>query len=189
MCCKKLKLFQHQPFTGFLLKLIYSLWAPASPTKNPSLFWFKFRIPCYTYSIAKFQAKSQLQSTIPILYILHKIPSLLLLIVGLVFHITLLLWYFQQKINLTFFFLFVFCFQLQYFQQKSFNINFCFFFQVLGFSYKTFSKNLLTKSQVSCYYKTDIRNFFISKKDKSQIICKNFDTKIVCLYLPIYVNG
>ena len=51
------------------------------------------------------------------------------------------------------------------------------FFQVLAFSYKTFNKNLLTKNQISCSHKTDTKNFFISKKDESQIICKKFETK------------
>ena len=139
------------------------------------------------YSFAKFQSKSQLQSTFIIFaqntkssfaYCGSSVPHYSFAMVLL------------AKNQSNFFFSFRFLLLVTVFSAKIFQHQLLFFFfQVLGFSYKTFSKNLLTKSQVSCYYKTDIKNFFISKKDKSQIICKNFDTKIVCLYLPIYVNG
>ena len=47
---------------------------------------------------------------------------------------------FSEK-SIYFFFLLVFCFQLQYFQQKSFNINFWFFF----LSFQLFATKLLAK--------------------------------------------
>ena len=131
------------------------------------------------HSTAKFQAKSQLQSTIyrshfinfaqntksSIAYCGSSVPHYSFAMVLL------------AKNQSNFFFSFRFLLLVTVFSAKIFQHQLLFFFQVLGFSYKTFSKNLLTKSQVSCYYKTDVKNFFISKKDKSQIICKNFETK------------
>ena len=64
MCCKKLKLLL-APACYWLFAETYILFVGSCKShKKPKLIWFKFRIPCYMYSTAKFQAKSQLQSTI-----------------------------------------------------------------------------------------------------------------------------
>ena len=180
MCCEKLKLLLAPAFYWLFAKTYILFVGSCKSHKKPKLIWFKFRIPCYMYSTAKFQAKSQLQSTI---YRSHFInfaqntKSSFAYCGSSVPHYSFAMVLVAKNQSNFFFFFQFFAFSYSIFIKNLSTSTFVFFFQVLCFSYKTFGKNLLTKSQVSCYCKTDVKNFFISRKDKSQIICKNFETK------------
>ena len=146
MCCKKLKLLLAPAFYWLFAKTYILFVGSCKSHKKPKLIWFKFRIPCYMYSTAKFQAKSQLQSTIyrshfinfaqntksSFAYCGSSVPhySFAMVLVAknqsnffFSFSFLLLVTVFLSKIfqhQLLFFFL-GFMFQLQNFWQKSFN--------------------------------------------------------------------